>query len=196
MHLLRDLFLFGWMWVIDLSLYFEIEPTLSLESLSFFMWNILTVSKKNCQHWKQSNHQSPLCWWYRWLSRRRRRTGKISWASWQSLHGLWHGDQCREDQAYDKQHRWHQHRDQSKRTEAWDHQMIQVLKLSYNWWGSKPEILSRIAQTTAVLTGLKPVWNDKVFLAIPRYDCCAPLSHPSPCVFVDHGPSQQSSKEE
>ena len=26
--------------------------------------------------------------------------------------------------------------------------------------GSKPEILSRIAQTTAALTGLKPVWND------------------------------------
>ena len=27
--------------------------------------------------------------------------------------------------------------------------------------GSKPEILSRIAQTTAALTMLKPVWNDK-----------------------------------
>ena len=26
--------------------------------------------------------------------------------------------------------------------------------------GSKPEILSRIAQTTAALTRLKPVWND------------------------------------
>ena len=26
--------------------------------------------------------------------------------------------------------------------------------------GSKPEILSKIAQTTAALTGLKPVWND------------------------------------
>ena len=26
---------------------------------------------------------------------------------------------------------------------------------------SKPEILSRIAQTTAALTRLKPVWNDK-----------------------------------
>ena len=26
--------------------------------------------------------------------------------------------------------------------------------------GSKPEVLSRIAQTTAALTGLKPVWND------------------------------------
>ena len=27
--------------------------------------------------------------------------------------------------------------------------------------GSKPEILSRIAQATAVLTRLKPVWNDR-----------------------------------
>ena len=26
--------------------------------------------------------------------------------------------------------------------------------------GSKPELLSRIAQTTAALTRLKPVWND------------------------------------
>ena len=29
--------------------------------------------------------------------------------------------------------------------------------------GSKPEILSRIAQATAALTRLKPVWNDKEF---------------------------------
>ena len=35
---------------------------------------------------------------------------------------------------------------------------------------SKPEILSRIAQTTAALTRLKPVWVDKVFLSAPRYD--------------------------
>ena len=32
---------------------------------------------------------------------------------------------------------------------------------------SKPEILP-IAQTTA--TRLKPVWNDRVFLSVPRYD--------------------------
>ena len=36
--------------------------------------------------------------------------------------------------------------------------------------GSKPEILSRIAQTTAALTRLKPVWIDRVFLSAPRYD--------------------------
>ena len=32
--------------------------------------------------------------------------------------------------------------------------------------GSKPEILSRLAQTTAALTWLKPVWNDRsIFLS-------------------------------
>ena len=51
--------------------------------------------------------------------------------------------------------------------------------------GSKPENLSRIAQTTAALTRLKGVWNDRAF-----------LSHPSSCMFVNHGPSQQSSKKE
>ena len=36
--------------------------------------------------------------------------------------------------------------------------------------GPKPEILSRIAQTTAALTRLKPVWMTGVFLSAPRYD--------------------------
>ena len=36
--------------------------------------------------------------------------------------------------------------------------------------GSKPEILSRIAQTTAVLTKLKPVWFDRSIFSIPSYD--------------------------
>ena len=36
--------------------------------------------------------------------------------------------------------------------------------------GSKPEILSRIAQTTAALTRLKPVGMTRVFLSAPRYD--------------------------
>ena len=34
---------------------------------------------------------------------------------------------------------------------------------------SKPEILSRIAQTTAALTKLNTVWNGRVFLSVPRY---------------------------
>ena len=62
--------------------------------------------------------------------------------------------------------------------------------------GSKPEILSRIAQTSAALTRLKAVWIHRVFLSAPRYDWCAPLAHPTSCVLVNHGPSQPSSKEE
>ena len=34
--------------------------------------------------------------------------------------------------------------------------------------GSKPEILSRIAQTTAALTRLKPVWNDRSISLSPK----------------------------
>ena len=76
----------------------------------------------------------PLCRWHWWLSRRGR-TGKFIWASWQSLHRLWHGDQCREYQADDKQHQWHQHTDLSEWTEAWDSHKLQVPGLNYNWWG-------------------------------------------------------------
>ena len=36
--------------------------------------------------------------------------------------------------------------------------------------GSKPEILARIAQTTAALTRLKPVLNDRELLSVPRYN--------------------------
>ena len=36
--------------------------------------------------------------------------------------------------------------------------------------GSKPEILSTIAQTTAASTRLKPVWNDGNISSVPRYD--------------------------
>ena len=60
--------------------------------------------------------------------------------------------------------------------------------------GSKPEILSRIAQTTAALTRLKPVWIDKS-ISLSSMIRCAPLSHPSSCMLVNDGPSQQSSKE-
>ena len=92
-------------------------------------------SRRHCQHWRQNNHQSLICWWHQWLSRRRRRTVKISRVFGQSLHSLWHGDQCWKDQADDKQHQWHQHRDQSKWTEASGGHKLQVPRLSYNWWG-------------------------------------------------------------
>ena len=107
-----------------------------------------------------NNHQPPLCCWHWWLNRRGRRTGKFSWASWQSLHSLWHGDQCREDLADDNT--------SGINTEIKvNGQKIETVT-SFKYLGSvvtdegpKPEILSRIAQTTAALTRLKPVWIDK-----------------------------------
>ena len=36
--------------------------------------------------------------------------------------------------------------------------------------GSKPEVLSRIVQTTAAVTKLKVIWNDKNMLSAPRSD--------------------------
>ena len=36
-----------------------------------------------------------------------------------------------------------------------------ILSFKYLDEGSKPETLSRIAQATAALTRLKPVWNDR-----------------------------------
>ena len=36
--------------------------------------------------------------------------------------------------------------------------------------GSKPEMLSRIAETTAALTRSKPVGTTGAFLSVPRYD--------------------------
>ena len=63
--------------------------------------------------------------------------------------------------------------------------------------GSKPEILSRIAQATAALTRLKPVWIDKsISLSSKIRLMRSTLSLPSSCMFVNHAPSQQSSKEE
>ena len=95
----------------------------------------LKRSLRHCQHWRPNNQKPPLCWWYWWLSRRGRRTGKFSWASWQSLHSPRHGAQCGEDQADDKQHQWHQYTDQNEWTETWDSHKLQLPGFSYNWWG-------------------------------------------------------------
>ena len=85
----------------------------------------LRRSWRHCQHWRQNNHQSPLCWWHRCLSRGGK-TGNIIWAFHQSLHCLRHGNKCREDQIDDKQHQWHQRGDSHK---------LQVPGLSCIWRG-------------------------------------------------------------
>ena len=60
---------------------------------------------------------------------------------------------------------------------------------------SKPEILSRIAETTAALTKLKPVWIDKSISLSSKIRLLRSFVTYT-CMFVNHGPSQQSSKEE
>ena len=117
----------------------------------------LRGTRRHCQHWMQNNHQSPLCWWHRWLSRSGRRTSKFSLASRQSLHSLQHGDQRREDQADDKQHQWHQHRDNKNGRKLETVTSFKYMSCVLSDEGSKPEILSRIVQMTAALTRLKPV---------------------------------------
>ena len=61
--------------------------------------------------------------------------------------------------------------------------------------GSKPEILSRIAHATAALTWLKPLWNDRSISLSSKIRLLRSFVTYT-CMFVNHGPSQQSSKEE
>ena len=62
--------------------------------------------------------------------------------------------------------------------------------------GSKPEMLSSIAQTTAAFTMLKPVWNDRSTNLSSKIWLMCSLVTFSSCMRVNHGPSQQSSNEE
>ena len=57
--------------------------------------------------------------------------------------------------------------------------------------GTRHEILSRKAQTTAALTRLKPVWIDKSISLSSKIRLMRSL-----VTSIFHGPSQQSSKEE
>ena len=61
--------------------------------------------------------------------------------------------------------------------------------------GSKPEILSWTAQITAALTRLKPVWNDRGISLGSKIRLMHSLVT-SIFLYVNQGPSQQSSKEE
>ena len=62
--------------------------------------------------------------------------------------------------------------------------------------GSTPEILSRRAQTTAALTRLKPVWNDRSISISSKIRLMRSLVTSIFCMHVNHGPSQQSCEAE
>ena len=90
-----------------------------------------------------------------------RRTGKISRVSRQSLHSLRHRDQCREDKLVTNN-------TSSINTEIKVNGRKLETVTSFKYLGSvltvegsKSEILSGIAQTTAALIRLKLVWNDR-----------------------------------
>ena len=54
--------------------------------------------------------------------------------------------------------------------------------------GSKPDILSRIAQTTAALTRSKSVWNDRSISLSSKIRLIRSLSIAISCMLVNHGP--------
>ena len=68
------------------------------------------------------------------------------------------GDQCREDQTDDKQRQWHPEREiKVKGQKLGTVKSFKYLGAVVSDDGSKPEVLSRIAQATAALTKLKPI---------------------------------------
>ena len=93
------------------------------------------ASQKSNRYWTDGQNTALSCTTTRPVEIHQYWTVHQYWASWESLHSLRQGDQCRENQADDNQHQWHQHRDQSKWTEAWDRHKLQVPGLTYNWWG-------------------------------------------------------------
>ena len=62
--------------------------------------------------------------------------------------------------------------------------------------GSKPELLCRIAQATAALTRLKPIWIDKSISLSSKIRLIRSLVTSIFLYAENHGSSQQSSKEE
>ena len=78
----------------------------------------------------------------------------------QNLHKVLDGDQCGEDQTDDKQANGIQREIKVKSQMLGTVTSFKYLGASVSDDGSKPEILSRIAQAFAALTKLKPIWRD------------------------------------
>ena len=70
------------------------------------------------------------------------------------------GDQCGEDQTDDKQCKWIQRETKVKRQKLGTVTSFKYLGAVVSDDGSKPEVLSRIAQATAAVIKLKPIWRD------------------------------------
>ena len=95
----------------------------------------LRRSWRHCQHWRQNNHQSPLCRWHRWwLSRREelaklvKRLNKASTAYGMEISAEKTNLMTNNTSGINTEIK-------KERTEAWDSHKLQVPGLSYNWWG-------------------------------------------------------------
>ena len=97
---------------------------------------------------------------------RKCRRGRRSWhpgrPSRYNDHKVPYGDRSRQDKSDEKQHKWLPCREIKIKGQR----LEEVVNFKYlgaiiSNEGSKPEILSRIAQTTAALSRLKIIWRDK-----------------------------------
>ena len=119
----------------------------------------LRRSWRHCQLWRQNSHQPLLCWWHHWLSRRGRRTGKAFTAYGMEISAEKTKLMTSNTSGINTEIKVN---GQKLETDT----SFKYLGSVIADWGSKPEILSSIAQTTAALTRLKPVWNDRsIFLS-------------------------------
>ena len=77
------------------------------------------------------------------------------------------------------------------RHKFWTFTSFKYLRSVITGKGSKPWMLSGIAQTTAVLTDLKPVWNNRSISLSSKIRLMCFLFTPSSCIHVNHAELQR-----
>ena len=93
--------------------------------------------------------------------RRRRKSWRPCRPSRYNHHNVQNGDWSRQDESDDTQPKWLPKRDQEKGQRLEAVANFKYLGAIIANEGSKPEILSRVAQTRAALSRLKIIWRDK-----------------------------------
>ena len=99
-------------------------------------------SQRNSQHRRQNNYQRTFCWWHWWPGRIKGGTslpggtpGPLAWKIMQRNPNWW-------------------------LTTLEEVESFKYLGAVVTDQGSRPEVLSRITQTTAALARMKTIWND------------------------------------
>ena len=120
----------------------------------------LSRSRGHCQHWRQYYHQSPLCCDIDGLAGEEEKFAKL--AEYLNKASTAYGIISAEKTKLMTNNTSGTNieiKENGQNTETVT--SFKYLGSVITHRGSKPEILSRIAQTTAALTRLKPVWNDR-----------------------------------